>query len=198
MVPTTTMWRGLALACAIMGAVSHGASAQDGSDGVTVTVDPVTRYFRVTYLVPGNAPDIVTVHCAWSQPDAEDWRPAKVMPLISETALRLLPDEEWEQWAEHGRIIERRAAGLRRTVLFNPYPGALQDGQVDVDFRIEVLSADDNTLTTQQIRLRADNSDVVYIEDWSNVFQHHAIASDNEPEGRQWSWRRHLSPGKCS
>jgi len=155
-------------------------------------VDPVTRYVHVSYLVPANAPGEAVVQCAWSLPGAGNWRPAKVAPYLSETALNLVRREDWESWRREGRLIERGAAGLERTAVFNPYPEAQDGGRVDVDFRIEVQTTEGASLASYQARLQADNSDVVYIEDWSQVIQKDAISTEREPAGRQWSWRTDL------
>lgn len=156
-------------------------------------VDPLTRYFHITYLVPKDAPDVVSVLCSWSPAGQNAWRPARVMPLLSEMALKLLPEAEWRQGIEQGRLTERRAAGLARTVVFNPYPEAQPQGKVDVDFRVQIATPEGRELRTEQTRLQADNSDVVFIEDWSKVLQRNAVVTgDTAPEGR-WVWRTHQS-----
>ncbi len=167
------------------------AAEGPGQRGETLPMwtDPVTRYLHISYDVPPDAPDEVVVVCCWSSPGGNDWRPARVSPLISETALRLLPDDEWEQWARQGRIVERRAAGLTRTVVFDPYPEAQRDGRVDVDFRIVIQSPDGAELATHVRRVQADNSDVVYIEDWSQVLQGDALAAAPASEDRKWAFR---------
>src|SRR5687768_10563317 len=104
----------------------------------TVTTDPITRYFHITYAVPADAPDVVSVFCSVSPASSGAWVPARVTPLVSETALVMVPNEEWTQWESKGHVTERRAAGLSRTVVFNPYPQAQVDGKVDADFRIEI------------------------------------------------------------
>ena len=178
--------------------LAEGTTAAYGQ-APSVTVDRVTRYIHVRYAVPAGAPDEVAVTCTWSAPGADDWRPAKVMPLIGETALRLLPGEEWRRWVVEGRITERRGAGLERTVVFNPYPEAQQDGRVDVDFRISVASPDGELLAEYQLRLEADNSDVVYIEDWTGVYQHSALAGPDDGEGAaKWACQTDLDPGEAT
>jgi hypothetical protein len=132
-------------------------------------VDPVTRYFHISYEVPGDAPEVVSVACSWSPAGKDEWRPAKVMPLVSETGLRLTTGDTWSEWLQ-GRVTERRAAGLTRTIVFNPYPDADVNGHVDVDFRVEDQGK------AQTVHLQADNSDVVYITDWSKVLQRDAIS----------------------
>jgi hypothetical protein len=89
----------------------------------TVTTDPVTRYFQITYPVPADAPDVVDVHCSVSPAGAGAWVPARVTPLVSETALVNVPDAEWTEWTSEGRVTERRAAGLERTLVVNSFPG---------------------------------------------------------------------------
>jgi len=160
---------------------------------IAPTVDPLTRHVHVTYSVPADAPEEVVVVCSWSPAGTEDWRPAKAWPLISETAFNLLPDATWAQWIQQNRIVERRAAGLERTVIFNPYPEAQADGVVDVDFRVVLESPQGRSLATSQGRVQADNSDVLYIEDWSRVLQK-AVVNHPAPEGRLWSWRTELDP----
>ena len=153
-----------------------------------VRVDPVTRYIHVAYRVPPDAGDQVIVLCSWSPVGKEEWRPAKVTPLISETAMRLVRDVEWREWTLKGRIVERRAAGLERTVVFRPYPEAQLDGKVDVDFRIELRPAKAGPATTTRVHVRSDNAEVVYIEDWSGVYQKDAIATEPDPGKRKWHW----------
>ena len=155
-------------------------------------LDPVTRLFRISYEVPADAPEQVVVRCSWSPSADRGWRPAKVTPFLSETALRLLPEEpagSWRKWVTEGTLSELRAAGLERTLLFNPYPDAQPDGKVDVDFRVQVEAVDGGVIATHEASLQADSSDVVYIEDWSNVLQCDAIASNPKPEDRKWAWR---------
>ncbi|MBI2432730.1 MAG: hypothetical protein HYV26_07665 [Candidatus Hydrogenedentes bacterium] len=175
-----------------------------GAVEVGVAVDPVTRYFRVSYPVPVEAGDEVNVLCAWA-PHVEEvegvagvervWRPAKVMPNVSETALRLVRAPEWGAWLE-GRLVERRAAGLTRTVVFNPYPDAQAEGMVDVDFRISVESQDKRPLAEYGVRLQADNRDVVYIEDWTQVITRDAVTQ----EGKEhlWQWQTNASAEDCA
>ena len=150
----------------------------------------------VSYPVPQDAPEEVAVLCAWSPAGEAIWQPAKVTPFVSETALRLVPGEEWNEWIGQGRITERRAAGLMRTLCFNPYPEAQEGGRVAVDFRIEVQSAEGTALAVHMLRLEADFSDVTVIEDWSSVFQQNALDADAEADGAHWSWRTDLPPEK--
>jgi hypothetical protein len=88
-----------------------------------------------------------------------------------------------------GRFVECRAAGLTRTLVFNPYPYAQKDGSVNIDFKIVLNPNDSQNSTQYSIHLEADNTDVHYIEDWSKVFQHDALVIDAEPEGSQWQFK---------
>ena len=173
----------------LAGASSSVATAQAAS----AVVDPVTRYFQVSYAVPEDAPDAVSVVCTWSPAGVGAWRPARVLPFVSETALRLAPVEAWGAWAQ-GHLTERGAAGLWRTVLFNPYPDAWQEGRVEADFRIEIRSGDGAPLTTHTVRVSGDLSDVVYLEDWSQVFQKDGVSGGEAAEAGQWWWP---AAGRC-
>jgi len=167
-----------------------------GTTGETSTVklDPLTRHLHIRYQVPADAPDEVVAVCSWSAPGANDWRPAEVMPLLSQTARKLLTPGQWKPWTEQSRITERRAAGLERTIVFNPYPEAQKDGRVDVDFRVRIESGDGKVLAMRQVRVKADNTDVVYVEDFSRVMQRGVVVPEAEPKGRKWSWRTGLDP----
>ncbi len=153
--------------------------------GAAVTVDPVTRCFQIEYGVPQDAPELVEVLCAWSPAGAGDWRPAPVTPFVSETALNLATDGEWDGWRA-GRVTERRAAGLARTVVFNPYPDAQTGGKVAADFRITVQAPDGAVLATTIVPLQADNADVVCLEDWTGVFQRDCVATGADPGPGKW------------
>ncbi len=180
---------GLLLALVAAAILPFGEAAA----AAAATVDPVTRHIHVAYSVPADAPDEVTVLCSWAPHGTDSWKPAKVMPLISETALGFLDSAVWDAGVKNGQITERRAAGLTRTVVFNPYPEAQTDGVVDADFRIEVRGTDGKSLATHTVRIEVDNSDVVYVEDWSKILQHHALAVDGEADTAKWTWRTDLS-----
>lgn len=159
-----------------------------------MVLDPITRYFHVSYPVPAGAPEQVTVRCAWSPAGQNQWQPAVVRPHMSETALRLIAESEWKRWVYKGELTETRAAGLTRAVVFNPYPEAEVAGKVDVDFRVQVLTAEGQELAQQTTRLQADNTDVICIEDWTKVLQQDAFAENPKPEDRKWRFRTDLKP----
>lgn len=162
-------------------------------------VNPLTRYIHITYSVPSDAPDEVFVHCSWSPPGKDEWRTAKVMPFISETALHFVRDEEWREWIYKGRIRELCAKGLNRTIIFNPYPEAQFDGKVNVYFRIQIQSPNGKILSVQQGQIQIDNSEIIYLEDWMQVFQKDSIISGKIAEDeRKWSFRTDLEPDSAT
>lgn len=148
------------------------------AETINAEVDPITRYFHIKYSIPHDAPDDIVAVCSWSEVNTERWQSAKVTPFISETAMNMASSEQWEQWTGNGRITERNTTGLARTVIFDPFPEAQNDGKVDVDFRIQIQTLDDQIISTWTINLKADNSDVFYIQDWSGVFQKDAISKE--------------------
>lgn len=164
------------------------------ANDVRVSTDPVSRYFHITYQVPDDAPETIQVQCRFAAKGTKEWQTARVKPLVSETALALLPREEWNKWEAKGAITERRAAGLARTVVFNPYPAAVQNGMVDVDFQITLYSPEKKVLKTYTTSLKSDQSDVVYIEDWSQVFQKVNLQAENGTASQKWKWREGWDP----
>ncbi|MFC1636262.1 hypothetical protein ACFL5Z_15635, partial [Planctomycetota bacterium] len=166
-----------------------GASNLAIGSGLTATTDPLTRYCHIQYQVPPEIPNEVTVMCSWSPAAENRWRPARIRPFISETAMRLASAEQWQQWTKLGSIIERNAAGLIRTVVFDPYPQAQNDGKVNIDFRIRLESPDGKLLAEYTKRIKADNSDVAYLEDWTCMFQKEAVSTKPQEHRAQWHWR---------
>lgn len=166
------------------------AFAGNAQEIAGLEIDPLSRHINVVYSVPASAPDPVAVVCTWSPRDKNEWRPADVMPLVSETAYNMTRAEPWSDAHGKGRIVERRAAGLNRTVVFNPYPDAVVDGQVHVEFRIELQGPQGEPLGSAQTRIDADNSSVQYIEDWSKVIQSDLVS----PEKKAWTFRTDFSP----
>lgn len=155
--------------------------------------DPVTRHIHIKYDVPKTAPNTLEVSCSWSPSGKNDWRPARVTPFISQTGLFLASSADIDRWAI-GHITERRAAGLTRTVVFDPYPEAQTNGIVDVDFRITALSPEGEQVLSEKIPLSADNSDVLYVTDWSKVLQKGTVSKGGT--GGTWLWNdKGLSAG---
>ena len=103
-----------------------------------------------------------------------------VQPLLSDTAWELLREEDWLPWNK-GEVVELRAAGLKRTLVFNPYPEAQAGGAVEIDFRVELYAEEDRLLARLEAPAAADNRDVVYLDDWSNVIQKEGVAAEDKP-----------------
>lgn len=154
--------------------------------------DPLSRLIQVTYPVPADAPERVVARCAWSPRGQGRWLPARVQPLLSETAWGLLREADWGPWAK-GEVSEWRAAGLERNLLFNPYPEAQPGGLVDLDLRIELYAEGERLLCREQASVQADNRDVVYADDWTAVLQKDAVSSAGTPG--TWSVEKGLAAG---
>lgn len=168
----------------------------EAAPSLTCSVDPLTRYIHITYEVPAGAPDEAEVSVEWANPGTGGWRPACVWPLLSETGMNLAREEDWRAWTREGRIVERRAAGLERTAVFNPYPEAQRDGRVDVEVRVTIRGAGGAVLAEDLGRAQADNADVVYLEDWSRVMQAGVVAVDPAADAAGWAFR--TSAGEAS
>ena len=165
--------------CVLIAFSALGSNAQQIAG---FEVDPFSRNVNVVYSVPANAPDPVTAVCTWSPPGKNEWRPADVMPLVSETAYNMAPAEQSNEGHFAGAIVERRAAGLNRTAVFNPYPAAEVDGQVHVDFRVELRGHNDVPFGAAQARIDADNKRAVSkLVRWSRAIWRR--------EGKPWSYR---------
>lgn len=165
------------------------------TEDLSVFIHPITRYIHITYTVPADAPDEVIIQCLWSPIEENNWQPAKVLPYISETALNFVSSEEWRDWAYQGHIHELASSGLQRTVIFNPYPSAQINGKVHINFRIQIQTTDGKLLSTQQSAIQVDNSDVIYLEDWTQIFQKDQIVPDREnTTDRKWLFQTDLDP----
>lgn len=145
---------------------------------------PTESGIRVTYDVPIDAPDEVEVLCTWAVGNVEAWQPAPVTPLLSETARSLVRPEVWAGWMREGRYIERRAAGLRRTVVL--HPGANVSGSARL--RIELRGAG---LSTQELTVPLD-TDAIFIDDWTRVQTTGEVLPAAEAAPGKWQWQTDL------
>jgi hypothetical protein len=118
-----------------------------------------------------------------------DWRPAGVWPHVSDTAIELMRPEDWNAGIREGRLTERRAAGLRRTLIWNPAKlGAGSCGGVWI-----TVSDQGRKLLVAEARINVDNSDVVLLNDWSKVVQQSAVSENPAPGAHTWWLRRGAS-----
>ena len=164
-----------------------GASAV----GPGVEIDPVSRSVRISYEAPAGAPEVIRVRCRWRDVRTGQSEPASITPYLSDTALALAPEADWVAW-EQGEILERRAAGLKRSVVWDPYPSAQREGMVNVDFELKLETVEGAPLGQIRRRVRMDNRDVTYVEDWAQVLQRGMVARDREPALGEWSFRSGL------
>jgi hypothetical protein len=159
--------------------------------GISYSIDKITRYVEVSYSVPANAPERVSVSAEVRAEGASDWAPASAWPHASDTAIELMPPEDWNAGIREGRLTERRAAGLRRTLVWNP--ARLGSRKLTVEFRVRI-SDNGTKLSEEQARISLDNSDVILLNDWSKVVQQSAISENPTPGARAW-WLRRTANG---
>ncbi|HRI87437.1 MAG TPA: hypothetical protein PK869_04195 [Candidatus Hydrogenedentes bacterium] len=165
-------------------------SAAHAQDITGVHIDPISRNIQVSYRVPETAPDTVSVYCDWSPAAGGDWVAARVAAFVSETGYNMTSGSDWLTGQSQGGLAERRAAGLTRTVVFNPYPEAMRDGVVKVKFRISITGPGGAVISIEETDIDADFRDVVYLEDWSKVIQHGQLA----PEAKAWTFKTNYAP----
>ncbi len=163
----------IAMLCCVMVVVS--------ARGAEFEVDPLSRCVEVAYSVPEDAPRRVTVRCLYKDDGAEVIAPVAVRPLLSETALRLVSTEDWRRWRQ-GEVVERNAAGLTRTVVFDPIAAGAR-GKVSGTFRVEVFGDGDARIAEETVAIDADMQDVVVVDDWAGVTNADAL---NQADG--WAW----------
>lgn len=159
--------------------------------GIDYSIDPVTRYVNVTYAVPAGAPELVEVRAHYRAEGASNWSPAGIWPHVSDTAVELMQPDDWNAAMREGRITERRAAGLRRTLVWNP--AKLGARKMAVLFRVTV-SDKERKLSEAEARIVVDNSDVILVNDWSKVVQQNAVSENPATKAQAW-WLRRTADG---
>ncbi|NUQ64932.1 MAG: hypothetical protein HUU20_20915 [Pirellulales bacterium] len=178
---------------ALLAAFAGQAGAADLE--IRAATDPLARQIQFDYGVPHDAPEEVVAICSWSPVGKDSWSRARVVPRVSETAIRLVDEPVWNEWL-NGRVKERRAAGQSRGVIFSPYPDAQQDGRVDIVFRIEIQTTDGKPVAAGQVQATADNRDVAYLEDWSKVLPADAVSAETKQGDARWLWEPKADPAK--
>ncbi|MBM3802204.1 MAG: hypothetical protein FJW26_07810 [Acidimicrobiia bacterium] len=168
------------------------APSQVHSRPLQPKVDPVTRYVHIAYTVPREAPSEMIVRCELKLATRSDWKPARVWPYVSETTLQLMQPRDWETAVWRGTFTERRAGGLTRTAVWNPFPDVT--GQASVRFRVTLLDGE-KVLAREEAEIALDNSDVVVLDDWSQVLQKQSVSEHPAPGSPVW-WIRKGQQGE--
>ena len=148
-------------------------------------VDPFTRFIRITFPVPASAPGSIDVKAEVRPAAGGEWFPARVGKYRSATAVNLCPADVWNEEMDRGMIREYRAAGLKRTLIWMPYPEFEIKGMVAAVFRI-TLKAGRRVLGIGETKVTADNSDVVYLNDWGDVLQKDFVTASPKPGEARW------------
>ena len=117
-------------------------------------IDPITRYVHLSYQVPASAPEEVTVRCEVSLDNGAAWKPARVWPHVSETALQLMESKDWDDAIRQGTVTERRAGGLTRTVIWNPF--SIASAKASVGFRVTLLDQA-RPISRDEVSIELDN-----------------------------------------
>lgn len=153
---------------------------------VTTVTDPITRYVNVSYPVPAGSPEAVSVRCEVRPGMASEWTPAAVWPHTSETALNLIERADWEAGIAKGTITERRAGGLTRTLVWNPFLHPWRTGEI----RIRVsLEAEGRLLARHEGAVALRNEDVIVLDDWSKIVQQSLVSAAPDQGVPVW-WAR--------
>lgn len=161
---------------------------------VNFKIDSLTRYVHILYDVPATVPDEAVIQCHVKDESDSDWKTACVWPYMSETAMSLISDKEWEKSVMQGRFIERRAGGLKRTVVWNPF--IKYRGIFTGQFRISVM-VDKDVIFTDIVEISINNTDVLIINNWGATLQQHAVSLDPEPGSKKW-WINKNDIGKMT
>lgn len=147
-------------------------------------IDPVSRYVEVTYAVPGDAPDALIVRAEWKPVGADAFQAVEVWTLTSETAPFMTPGDAAAKAGEAGRILERSAAGLERSLVWNPFGGHVKDGRLEGTLRVTLADEAGAEVASYEASIEAVHSDVVVLADWTGVMQDFAVTT--EPTEGAW------------
>ena len=128
---------------------------------VYTTIDPITRYVHVHYDVPAAVPDEISVRCEMRSKGGGNWEPVPVHPYVSDTVQPLLREGQWLRGILRGTVVERRAAGLSRTLVWNPFRQFA--GRASVELRVTLLDGEE-MLQHDGTRVELDNEDVVILD----------------------------------
>lgn len=146
-----------------------------GDGAASVMIDPETRYPHVTWQVPADAPAEVRLQLRFQDASGGEWKPASVRPQMSHIAASLVPVETRGEWM-NGTIIERQAAGEKRTFQWTPYHQIPANLQGDFLLRGELTGGDGKALGAFEVKVGLDNRDVIVINDFNSVLAAHPQA----------------------
>lgn len=153
---------------------------------VTARVEPVTRYVRIEYAVPADAPDPVLVECQYHLQGESDWRPAAVKryrSIVAESAAHGTMAQELST----GQVSEPLAAGRTRTLIwqddFQLPPGKTYDTII----RVQLLDSKHSPIAQGTTDLRVDMSDVVALKE-SMLYDRSRLQPSGGPAG--WVWNK--------
>ena len=169
-----------------------GVSTQAAGESLQVIQSPPTESgIYLSYPVPAGAPDEVTITCEWRSSDSAEWQPAPVAAMRSETAQALVSPEDWASGFRDGRVVERRAAGLRRTLVLHPYPEMSADSRLRAEVRVTVHGASGYNLAEHTSTVDAQ-SNATYIENWNEVLTKGEVLPAAEVAPGKWQWQTDL------
>lgn len=154
---------------------------------LTFKIDPITRYVYISYPISDHSPKIATIRNEVSFDNRSQWFPASVWKYMSDTAKNLVSQEEWEKGMLEGIITENCSQGLTRTLVWNPFTTFSKDTKFI--FRVTIFNEDD-IIQQDQINIELDNSDVIFLDDWSKVIQSHFVSEEPNPNECIWWLKR--------
>ncbi len=169
---------------------------QQGDLELSYSIDPFTRLVHVSYAVPENAPDTIQVTVDALNNGDDEWGVARIQKFRSVTGRRLCPQQDWDLGMLQGTVEEFNAAGFRRTFIWYPYPEYEPSGRIAATLRINLYS-EAGELAHDEITIVQDNSDVYYIEDWSDVIQERYVSESPQPGEKVWWFHTGITGGNA-
>ena len=159
---------------------SYAASAQ--SMNLKAVVNPVSRYTRLMYNVPADAPDTIIVECVYSTDNGKNWTPAAIKKYRSETAEYILSATEpnlIDKELLTGRVKEFMAAGLERSLIWQTYPQLL-NREKNILVQIRIFDSSTILLSEEKIQVNRGiiEKGVVVLNDFEKVCQYYNIITN--------------------
>lgn len=159
---------------------------------VTAEVDPVSRYVKIRYDVPADAPEVVTAGCTYQIKGQSDWKPAAVKRYRSAAAETIIQDTGLlEKELTSGEVSEPLAAGRMRTLIWQNDLQLPAGHPYDIRVKVELKDPAGKVLAVGQVPVRVDLSDVAVLDEGMIYKRLPMQAADGKPG---WVWRNDL-PG---